>query len=347
MASCEDYVVGTNMTPMQDPLWQLSCITAFAASKKLEILIVVERGKLLALCSLARTSRLGERYEQVGARKLVEPGGCYFADEASLQTLVNALGHVDYSLALGRVLVNSPSLRAVRNAQPRTGTVLIMQAGNCPYIDLTAKPASINEMLGSHLKSDLRRARRKAEALGSVDFEIIAPESRAQFLDLYEQFLRVEASSWKGRAGTALSLDPQRRAFFREYGIRASSKGILRIARMRIGEETVAMQYAVQCGERFWLLKVGYDEAYRKCSPGHLLMYETLRYAVQQGLRSYEFLGGADDWTRRWTRTERETVTVDICRTRVGCALSRLGKTGHHLSQRLKSEFKSRSLRHR
>ena len=312
-----------------------------------EIVAVFERGKLLALCSLARESRLRGRYEQVGAKKLAEPGGCYFVDEASLRVLVDALSHVEHSFTLGRVVVNSPSLRAVRNAQPHSGTLAVAVAGSCPYVDLIMQPENIDRMLGKHLRSDLRRARRKAEALGAVDFEVIAPQSETELLYLYEKFLRVEEPSWKGRAGTSLSLDPQRQAFFREYGTRATGKGILRMARMRIDGETVAMQYAVECGERFWLLKVGYDEAYRKCSPGHLLMYETLRYTAEKGLRTYEFLGGAADWTKRWTRTERPTVTVDVCQTRVRCALSRLTRTGNYLGKRLRSEFKSLSLRYR
>ena len=226
LASCEDQVVSTSMTPMQDPLWQSSCVTAFASDRQVENVGVVESGKLLALCSLARESGLGGRYEQVGARELAEPGGCYFVDEPSLRTLVDALGHVDHSFGLGRVLVDSPLLLALRNIQSHSGTLLVTPAGNCPYIDLTAKPASIDQMLSSHLRSDLRPARRKAEALGSVDFQIIAPESRPEFLELYDQIKRVEASSWKGRAGTALSLDRPRQTFFREYGIRTTLKGL-------------------------------------------------------------------------------------------------------------------------
>ena len=81
---------------------------------------------------------------------------------------------------------------------------------------------------------------------------------------------------------------------------------------MRIGGKTVAMQIAIEASDRLWLLKIGYDEAYAKCSPGMLLMLETLQYAARKGLASYEFLGAAKDWTRRWTKTERNNVTIRI-----------------------------------
>ena len=55
---------------------------------------------------------------------------------------------------------------------------------------------------------------------------------------------------------------------------------------------------------------MGYDEEFKRSSPGTLLMLETVRYAATQGLRSYELLGTAEAWTRVWTETERECVAL-------------------------------------
>ena len=79
---------------------------------------------------------------------------------------------------------------------------------------------------------------------------------------------------------------------------------------MRIGGHAAATQIAVECREGFWLLKVGYDETFARCSPGHLLMVETLRYAASRGLRTYEFLGSAEPWTQIWTDRVRPCVSV-------------------------------------
>ena len=70
------------------------------------------------------------------------------------------------------------------------------------------------------------------------------------------------------------------------------------------------MQLAVECGGRFWLLKVGYDEEFKRSSPGTLLMLETVRHAAALGLESYEFLGTVESWTRVWTEHERACVAL-------------------------------------
>src|SRR5207244_7317462 len=79
---------------------------------------------------------------------------------------------------------------------------------------------------------------------------------------------------------------------------------------LRIGGQAAAMQFAVEQGGALWLLKIGYDEAFARCSPGTLLTADTVRYAAARGLRCYEFLGGIESWTRMWTEHERSCVSV-------------------------------------
>ena len=114
--------------------------------------------------------------------------------------------------------------------------------------------------------------------------------------------MAVEANGWKGRSGTALQVDRKLERFFRRYAQLACEAAILRLCFLRIDGKAVAMQLAVETDERFWLFKIGYDETYGRCSPGNLLMRETIRYAAQRGLKSYEFLGKEAPWTELWTQ---------------------------------------------
>jgi CelD/BcsL family acetyltransferase involved in cellulose biosynthesis len=68
----------------------------------------------------------------------------------------------------------------------------------------------------------------------------------------------------------------------------------------------------VECADRLWTLKIGYDESFGRCSPGALLTRYTIAWAAERGLRSYEFLGTAAAWTRDWTQDERRCVSLRI-----------------------------------
>ena len=86
--------------------------------------------------------------------------------------------------------------------------------------------------------------------------------------------------------------------------------GILRLCFMRIDGKAAAMQFAVECDDRFWLIKVGYDDAFRQVSPGNLLMRETISYAAGKGLKAYEFLGKEAEWTKLWAGDARPIATL-------------------------------------
>ena len=113
-------------------------------------------------------------------------------------------------------------------------------------------------------------------------------------------------------AQTALLHDAHRAAFYRQYAESACTEGVLRICFLRIGDRLAAMQLAIEQSDGFWLLKVGYDAKFSQCSPGLLLMRDTIRYAAEAGLRTYEFLGKAEAWTKVWTATEHACVSVRV-----------------------------------
>jgi CelD/BcsL family acetyltransferase involved in cellulose biosynthesis len=158
---------------------------------------------------------------------------------------------------------------------------------------------------------DLRRARRRAEAIGRVTAEVVTPLAGELEARLHEA-LQVEAAGWKGRRGTAIASDPRLGPFFVRYATDVQAQGILRLCFLRIGGRAAAMQLAIEWRQRFWLLKIGYSEEFARCSPGSLLMLETLRYAARRGLRSYELLGSVEPWTRAWTRHTRACVSVQV-----------------------------------
>jgi CelD/BcsL family acetyltransferase involved in cellulose biosynthesis len=165
--------------------------------------------------------------------------------------------------------------------------------------------------LNAGRRSDLRRARRKAEQLGPLTTEIRTPQLH-ELAGLLDVAFEVEARSWKGDAGTALAKDPHRAVFYRQYAEAACTEGTLRICLLRIGDRVAAMQIALETGGRFWLLKVGYDAEYSACSPGQLLLRDSIRYAAEAGLESYEFLGRSESWTRVWTATERPCLALRV-----------------------------------
>ena len=303
--------LSADVPPTHDYIWYLSCAETLIEPSSLFVVIVEDNSDLCAIAPLVHISGFPGGYELIGDSTLGEPSDLVYTSESSLAYLLTSLAELKKPLTLRRISPDSMSVAAIQKAYKGKAIVIKSRYGGYPYIPLVSNDSDPEEQLSSRLRSDLRRALRKADALGEVSYEIIQPGSEREFLQLYDQAMRVEVSGWKGRSGSALASDVAYQEFFRRYGIRALDKGILRFAFMRIDSAVVAMQYAVQTDSAFWLLKIGYDEEYGKCSPGMLLMLNTLRYAANQRLLSYELLRYSAPWTQRWTSHYRKTVRID------------------------------------
>jgi CelD/BcsL family acetyltransferase involved in cellulose biosynthesis len=73
-----------------------------------------------------------------------------------------------------------------------------------------------------------------------------------------------------------------------------------------------AFDYCLDCGGRTYVLKGGYDPAFRAFAPRTLLLHDSLERAFERGARSYEFLGADEDYKRRWATGARERRRVQV-----------------------------------
>lgn len=293
-------------SPMQRLAWTGACADTLERGAPLNVLALDDPAGA-AVAPLVLRPETG-RLEIGGLSKLGEPADFVWNDEAALVELTERVAADGRALALGRVPADSPTLDAVRAAY-RRGFVAVSASGGTPTIALAGPGSEPEAQLSSRRRSDIRRARRRADAMGEVTIEIVAPTPE-EAPALLAEAIAIEAQSWKAAAGTALASDPMRRLFFERYAVAAAADGTLRLAFLRIGGVGAAMQIAVECGRRFWLLKIGYDERFGKASPGNLLVLETLRYATERNLVSYEMLGAAEPWTEAWTKELRPHVRL-------------------------------------
>lgn len=297
-------------TPMQTRAWIRACAETIPTA--LRIVVIEDDQGVAAVAPLVHSTGMLPVDELLGVRELGEPSDFLYRSDEGLATLLREVARGRTPLVLERVLAAAPTVEVVRRVFRGSGIVIVRPANNCPHVALTPAGKDPDQLLSSRLRSDLRRAQRKAESQGKVTYELHAPRTAEEFQPLYDQALQVEAAGWKGRGGSAVAKNELQRAFFNRYGVLASEAGVLRIAFLKVDGVLAAMQYAVEWNGGFWLLKVGYDETYSKCSPGQLLMQHTLRYACERGLASYEFLGSAETWTQRWTTAEQATVRISV-----------------------------------
>jgi CelD/BcsL family acetyltransferase involved in cellulose biosynthesis len=294
-------------SPIQQYVWSRIYAEVFGLDQRLRV-VASGGGPCGAIAPLFRPSGLFRSVELIGVADLFEVMDFVYSESSDLDRLAAALVAQGSPIVLRRIRADSPALIALRQACAGEWLTFCSPSKGCPYINLDESWSEPEQHINSGRRSDLRRARRAAEKIAPVTCELVVPVP-AQVPALLEEAYRVEADSWKGRRGTALQADKRLGEFYRRYAIAMAERGELRVCFLRIGGQLAAMQIAVVTGSRFWLLKIGYSDEYAKCSPGILLMVETIRAAARAGLRSYEFLGAAETWIRNWTPLEYACVS--------------------------------------
>ena len=127
---------------------------------------------------------------------------------------------------------------------------------------------------------ELRRLERRLSESGPLTYASIRPED--DWGPWFDDFLAVEASGWKGAEGSAIRSKPQDAAFFRGVVREAHARGQLQLLRLDIAGRAVAMKLNLRTRDRAYALKIGYDEAFSRYSPGVLLELFNIRTLEQE-----------------------------------------------------------------
>lgn len=291
-------------TPMQHQIWVRACYEVLYRRDG-PVVIDVEDG----VGAFARKGLAPPTLFLVGAEEIAEPIEVVTGSRMGAEELSDRLIATGLPIRFGHHPSDTVFSEVFAERAARKGRLLRLPVPGSPYITLDDSWKEPTERFNSRRRSDFRRMRRRAEVEGEVTFEFHEP-SPAEVAPLLETAIDVESRSWKSRSGTALVDNAQQREFFLAYGRLASSEGIFRVNFMKIGDETVAMQIAAECDDGYWLFKIGYDEQYSRCSPGMLMMLESIRHAANRGLSTFEFLGKSADWTKFWTEAERPNCSM-------------------------------------
>jgi CelD/BcsL family acetyltransferase involved in cellulose biosynthesis len=119
-----------------------------------------------------------------------------------------------------------------------------------------------------------RRWRRLAEG-GRLEVDVLGRGGDVETWT--DEFLRLEASGWKGRAGSALACSAAGRRFFTSVTREAHARGRLMMLALRLNGRPVAQQCGFLAADGAFSFKVAYDERYARFSPGVLAEMANIR----------------------------------------------------------------------
>ena len=203
-------------------------------------------------------------------------------DEALRAVLDDVSAAGACALELATVPLEGPVARAaLRLAREANGSqAVVMARWKRAALDATRDPEEWwRQDVSSGSRRKWTRLRRRMEREGEVRFRAMEPDADPG--PWLAAFLELEASGWKGRAGTAIACSAPLQRFATDTVRAHAADGRLRFWQLDMDGRPVASLFGFLAGSTLWLGKIAYDETLARHSPGALLMIEATRHILR------------------------------------------------------------------
>ena len=133
----------------------------------------------------------------------------------------------------------------------------------------------LERAIGTKKRKELRRQRKRLADAGPLASRLV--HAGGAVAAALADFLALEASGWKGRAGTAARTDDAVRSFMEQAVAELAREQKAQVARLTLAGQPIAALVILRSGDTAWCWKIAYDEAYARASPGVQLILEATR----------------------------------------------------------------------
>lgn len=298
-------------TPFQSPEWLLSWWGFFGNGEPL-VLIARENGRLIGVLPLYR-------HDEPECCKLLPIG-------IGLSDYLDALVESDRSglaAALLGSLVELPRWEECYIPDLPPGAALLAArhpaqlmehrgtGETCPVLALPSAIAGLPEVVPRKTLRDLRQARRRAAAAGTVAALRADASTVSGFM---QDFFRLHEGRWQPIAGHGVCADPVVRDFHLTAAQRMLDAGMLRLYLLRVGNSTAAAYYGFTAKRTAYAYLSGFDPEFAELSPGTQIVAHAIEEAIREGAHEFHFLRGGETYKYAWGAVDRPNTALTLRR---------------------------------
>ncbi len=300
-----DALASGDSRPFDLHCWHLAWLEAFAGERELAVCTVRRDGTLAGALPLLREGR-----------RLVALANAHSCDfrplatgEEEMRTLISAVFESAGAVTLNELPDGDPGVELLTAGARDAGMASVLEPGNVsPIVDTAGDLDAWVTQSNSSWKKRLRRYRRKMYKDHEAKIDVLETPANLE-AELGIGFA-LEASGWKGEAGTAIVSQPQTEAFYRAVAAAFAARDELRLSRVELDGRPVAFSLCIEHGGRLYSLKSGFDESFRKLVPGLVLQVSIVEACFERGYDAYELLGNQTEWKAKLATAQRTHSTL-------------------------------------
>jgi CelD/BcsL family acetyltransferase involved in cellulose biosynthesis len=302
--------------------WLLTWWKHCGEGKKLNVILIEKEGQPIGIVPLMRTEyRIGlfkiHALETIGSLNcnhigLIRSGDREEAVSAFLAYLEEELAKGELVLRLTWVPDDCEFLDLLRRCISAPSRNLVMQEKAktlAPYITLPSTWDEYFRSLSQNRRHTLRRKLRSLEKAHNVEFWDCTGDNLESML---RRFIDLQERRWQSAHVKGVFSDPKMEAFYRDIATQFVKKGWLHFSCLIVDGVVVSAEYAFIYNHKFYCATSARDIDYSKYNVGHLHQMFLIKYAIQRGLREFDFLRGDEPYKFHWTESSRRYINFVI-----------------------------------
>ena len=181
----------------------------------------------------------------------------------------------------------------------------------CSVLNLPDTTGELLHIFSKRQRANLRNAHSRMQRAGGAPVEIASSETLHDFL---EDLFRLHAARWSSTGQPGVLHDEAVKVFHRASAPALVESGVLKLYRLRMGQRTLAVIYALFDRETVLCYLQGFDPESAYFSPGTVLMFAVMEDAVKQGIRKFDFLRGQEPYKLHWRAQGQSTYRIALPR---------------------------------
>lgn len=182
-----------------------------------------------------------------------------------------------------------------------------------PGLDLPDRIEDLRDVVPTRQLANLRKYRRKAEALGALLLKKADETNREEMLEILIRFYlarRKESGDPGLLDGDALQ------DLHRKVAAGFQSQDRLGLYSLCLDADPIAALYGFHERDTFYCYMQGFDACHAKLSPGVMMVGGGLENLIGRGVKRVDFLRGKEPYKYWWGATDRETFRRTLSSTR-------------------------------
>jgi CelD/BcsL family acetyltransferase involved in cellulose biosynthesis len=243
------------------------------------------------------------------------------------------------SIELNDVPETSPTAHFLQKREGHLQTVSSRVLHECLYIQLPKSYDYLYSQLHYKFRQNLRRSMHNLEQQHKVELTDFSTTQRS--VDGMEKLFELHQKRWKATGEPGAFADPKIRQFNLDVAQTFAQQGWLSLSSLDVDDIPVASSYGFKYNSKFYYYLHGVDPVYHRYSVGNLMVSSLLKKCIEDQLKEFDFLRGAESYKYRWTTSSRKNYNFIITKRKViARAKNRFLRTYSFQVKKLKGSLK-------